>query len=58
MLKGFARRMYSNPPVYGARIVKTVLTNPELYNLWLEDIRTMSNRISKMRQELKENIVK
>jgi aspartate aminotransferase len=35
-LKGFARRMYSNPPLQGARVVKTILSNPELYNLWLE----------------------
>jgi len=35
-LKGIARRMYSNPPINGARIVKTVLSNPELYQIWLK----------------------
>ncbi len=34
-LKGLARRMYSNPPINGSRIVKTILKNPELYKIWL-----------------------
>lgn len=28
------RGMYSNPPNHGARIVSTVLNNPELYEQW------------------------
>jgi len=27
--------MYSNPPINGSRIVKTILKNPELYKIWL-----------------------
>jgi hypothetical protein len=33
-LKILIRPMYSNPPIYGARIVSTVLNDPELNNLW------------------------
>lgn len=28
------RAMYSNPPSHGARIVATVLNNPELFEEW------------------------
>ena len=35
-LKLVIRPMYSNPPVAGARIVDTVLSNPELKALWYE----------------------
>ena len=37
------RAMYSNPPSHGARIVATVLNNPELYQEWREAITTMSS---------------
>ena len=33
-LKIIARSMYSNPPVHGARIVATILEDPELKALW------------------------
>ena len=29
------RGMYSNPPNHGARVVSTVLNNPQLYEEWL-----------------------
>jgi aspartate aminotransferase, mitochondrial len=38
ILKAVARRTYSNPPIQGAKIVKTVLGNPELYKIWEQDI--------------------
>ena len=34
-LKVLARRLYSNPPVHGARLVTTILNNPELFQLWI-----------------------
>ena len=46
--------MYSNPPLFGARIVDTVLGDPELVDLWLEDLVTMSSRIRGMREGLVE----
>lgn len=56
-LKGFARRMYSNPPVHGARIVKKILSDNELYQLWMKDIKVMSDRITLMRESLKRSIL-
>lgn len=52
------RGMYSNPPNHGARIVATVLKNPELYEEWKDHIRTMSNRIKKMRAGLYERLTR
>jgi aspartate aminotransferase len=57
-LKLLARRMYSNPPAYGARIVTAVLKDPELTAEWKENLLTMSGRIKQVREllfkELKE----
>jgi aspartate aminotransferase len=33
-IKQIVRPLYSNPPIHGARIVDTVLDDPELINLW------------------------
>jgi len=33
-LKILARAMYSNPPLHGARIVETILNDPELHQQW------------------------
>ena len=51
-LKILARPMYSNPPLYGARIVSTVLNTPELNTQWLSDVKTMADRIIGMRTAL------
>eukprot|EP00828_Plagiopyla_frontata_P045677 TRINITY_DN788_c0_g1_i2.p1 TRINITY_DN788_c0_g1~~TRINITY_DN788_c0_g1_i2.p1 ORF type:complete len:567 (-),score=59.21 TRINITY_DN788_c0_g1_i2:99-1799(-) len=48
-LKIVSRRVYSNPPLHGARIVQEVLTNPELYQLWLKEVKAMADRIISMR---------
>lgn len=47
------RAMYSNPPNHGARVVATILGNPEFNKEWRECLRTMSNRIQEMRELLK-----
>jgi len=46
------RALYSNPPKYGADIVKTVLSNPELYKEWRSELAAMSHRIIQMRNLL------
>ncbi|XP_065920111.1 aspartate aminotransferase, cytoplasmic-like isoform X2 [Dysidea avara] len=51
-LKYLCRRLWSNPPNHGARIVATVLNNPALRADWLESLLIMSSRIKKARQEL------
>lgn len=52
------RATYSTPPAYGARIVSTVLNNPELREEWMNCIRIMSSRIQKMRQALFDELTK
>ncbi|KZC11179.1 PREDICTED: probable aspartate aminotransferase, cytoplasmic [Dufourea novaeangliae] len=52
------RGMYSNPPNHGARIVATVLRNPDLFKEWKDHITTMSGRIKEMRKKLYERLVR
>jgi len=51
-LKILIRPMYSNPPVYGSRIVTTVLNDPELNTLWRGEVKGMADRIITMRESL------
>lgn len=53
-----ARAMYSNPPIAGARIVETVLTTPELKQMWLGEVKEMADRIKLMRRMLHDGLVK
>jgi len=52
------RNLYSNPPLHGMRIVKTVLKSPELTQLWRDDMVIMSNRINDMRKALRGQLEK
>ena len=56
-LKLISRRLYSNPPKYGAQLVDIVLNDPALYAQWKEDLITMSSRINDMRVALHKNLV-
>jgi hypothetical protein len=38
-LQLLARPMYSNPPLHGALVVSTVLGDPELKKLWLQEVK-------------------
>jgi aspartate aminotransferase len=40
-----ARPMYSNPPIYGARIVSHILSNDALRNQWIGDCKAMADRL-------------
>lgn len=55
-LKILIRPMYSNPPLHGARIAETVLTNNQLHGQWLKDVKLMADRIISMRHALKEGL--
>jgi len=55
-LKIIARPLHSNPPLHGARIVDTILNNSEIHNQWLQDLKTMTGRISSIRHELVEQL--
>lgn len=55
-LKIVIRTMYSNPPAHGARIAAKILTDPALYNEWVEELGMVSKRISDMRAALKSEL--
>ncbi len=55
-LKRVIRTNYSNPPTHGAQVVAKVLTNPELYSLWEQELAEMRVRIKAMRQALVEKL--
>jgi aromatic-amino-acid transaminase len=48
-IKSGIRSNYSNPPVHGAAIVTTILNDPELYKLWVQEVADMRERIQEMR---------
>jgi len=50
------RPMYSNPPIYGARLVATILGDPALTKLWHKEVKQMADRIISMRVQLVENL--
>ncbi|MEC5159450.1 aromatic-amino-acid transaminase [Janthinobacterium sp. CG_23.3] len=49
-LKRVVRTNYSNPPVHGGKVVATVLTTPELRQLWEDELAAMRVRIREMRE--------
>ncbi|XP_029645984.1 aspartate aminotransferase, cytoplasmic-like [Octopus sinensis] len=55
-LEIIVRRIWSNPPNHGARVVATVLNNPSYYNEWQESVKVMANRIKEMRKQLYEKL--
>jgi len=57
-LKVLARAIYSNPPTFGARIVTTVVQDPQLFKEWKENLLTMSGRIKEVRQLLYDELIK
>ena len=56
------RNTYSSCPRFGSDIIRTILSDQEMTNMWRKDIVTMSNRITRMRHclfdELDKNGVK
>lgn len=57
-LKILIRPMYSNPPIYGARIVTEILGDSQLKAEWLHDVKGMADRIISVRTKLCENLKK
>ncbi|GAA5839351.1 hypothetical protein JCM3766R1_004807 [Sporobolomyces carnicolor] len=51
-IKILVRPMYSNPPVHGARVAATLLTDPKLNAQWLAEVKGMADRIIGMRSTL------
>lgn len=57
-LKILARSLWSNPPLHGARQAEIILTNPDIYKLWLSEVEMMAKRINDMRYALVDNLAK
>jgi aspartate aminotransferase len=57
MLKASARAMYSNPPIYGARIVSEILLCPDLKSTWQGECAAMTARIIQMRESLRSELL-
>ncbi|KAH7827278.1 Aspartate aminotransferase 4 [Monocercomonoides exilis] len=57
-LSSFIRATYSNPPGHGARIATALLTDETKYKSWLNDLKTMTDRLKSMRTALREGIEK
>ena len=58
LLEQLARSELTSPPAYGARIVEMVLNDEELFAKWKLDLKTMSSRISEMRHELYNELIR
>eukprot|EP01116_Phalansterium_solitarium_P005914 TRINITY_DN1818_c0_g1_i2.p1 TRINITY_DN1818_c0_g1~~TRINITY_DN1818_c0_g1_i2.p1 ORF type:complete len:456 (+),score=136.20 TRINITY_DN1818_c0_g1_i2:122-1489(+) len=56
-LKLISRATFSNPPIHGALIVSIVLSNAELTALWKSELKSMADRIIRMRQLLLDALV-
>jgi aspartate aminotransferase len=50
------RPMYSNPPIYGARVISEILNDKELSKEWSREVKVMADRIINMRVQLVSNL--
>ncbi|CAN7989212.1 unnamed protein product [Ixodes hexagonus] len=57
-IKIIVRPTYSNPPLHGARIAHLILTDPELRQQWLTDVKGMADRIISMRTRLRDGLAR
>jgi aspartate aminotransferase len=55
-IKIIIRPIYSNPPIYGARLAATIMNDPKLYAEWLVDVKGMADRIISMRTQLRDGL--
>ncbi len=55
-VKRVIRTNYSNPSRHGAEIVTTVLSSPELYTMWDNELSDMRSRIRLMREKLAQDL--
>jgi aspartate aminotransferase len=46
------RAEITTPPSFGAKLVAIILSDPELFRQWENDLQHMSNRMKSMRQRL------
>ena len=55
-VKRVVRTNYSNPPTHGGKVVATVLSSPELRQLWEDELAAMRVRIREMRGAMVEKL--
>ncbi len=55
-LKAVIRTNYSNPPAHGGSIVTAILDDPELTELWKEELSAMQSRIAGTRKAFVEGL--
>ncbi|KAJ9470328.1 Aspartate aminotransferase [Diplonema papillatum] len=55
-LKILIRPMYSNPPIYGARLVSQILGDDNLRSAWEKEVKLMADRIIGMRTALNDEL--
>ena len=55
-VKRVIRTNYSNPPIHGGAVVAAVLSNPELRQMWEDELAAMRDRIRAMRVSLVEKL--
>ncbi|XP_069773562.1 aspartate aminotransferase, cytoplasmic-like isoform X2 [Narcine bancroftii] len=51
-----ARRTWSNPPSFGARIIATVLNNPAFLTEWQENLKKLAERLMLIKENLKKEL--
>lgn len=57
-LEAMARGLYSSPPAHGARVAHLILTDNTLRQEWLDELRSMAERIHLMRRLVYEELVR
>eukprot|EP00830_Metopus_es_P016366 TRINITY_DN5039_c0_g5_i1.p1 TRINITY_DN5039_c0_g5~~TRINITY_DN5039_c0_g5_i1.p1 ORF type:complete len:432 (-),score=78.81 TRINITY_DN5039_c0_g5_i1:107-1402(-) len=55
-LKVMIRTSYSSNPMHGAKIVAQICENKELFEMWKEELKTVSGRIQEMRVQLSQKL--
>jgi aspartate aminotransferase len=53
ILRTIIRKIYSNPPSNGSSIIKTILSNEELRNIWFIELENIVKHYKSIRNELK-----
>ncbi|MQR00510.1 amino acid aminotransferase [Glaciimonas soli] len=55
-LKAGVRRIYSSPPLFGSKLVATVLHDADLRQQWDREVAAMRDRIKTMREKLRNSL--
>merc|ERR1711874_458479 len=53
---GVIRPMYSSPPKHGALIVMKILGNPERFDRWKAELKSMADRVLEVRALLRKGL--